>query len=82
MVKTNGFLRKGGDHIIGGKYKFTDRVLRVWGGLEGALALPYVAHGQRGPTVVPPGCHLRKGQQEEGEDGGALKFVVTLLYTH
>jgi len=48
------------------------------GGLEGALDLLYEAHGQRGQAMVPPGCHLRKGQWEGGEDEGALVFVVTL----
>lgn len=42
----------------------------------------FVAHEQRAPSLVPPGCHLRKGQWEEGQDKGALVSVVTLLYTH
>lgn len=70
-----------GSHITG----VTTDLLTVSfasGGLEGALDLLYEAHGQRGPTVGPLGCHLRKGQWEEGEDEGALMFVLTLSYTH
>lgn len=42
---------------------------------------------RRGPTVTPPGCHLWTeigGGKEKTKVGGwgALRFVVTLPYTH
>lgn len=64
---------------VGGIESFTDRVLWVWGILEGALGLLYVVHRTRGPGVMP---HLKEGQWEEGEDEGALTSVVKLSYKH
>lgn len=52
------------------------------GGSEGGSGPTVCSSRKRGPTVVPPCCHLRKGQWEEGEDEGALTSVVTLSYTH
>lgn len=75
-----GFVRKG-VILLGVKIELLTMSLRS-GGSEGGSGPTECSSRKRGPTVLPPGCHLRKGQWEEGEDEGALTSVVTLSYTH
>lgn len=62
--------------------RVTDRILWVWGVWRGALDLLYVAHRRRGPKVMPPGCHLWKGQWDEGEDKGGPLHLLWHNRTH